>query len=174
MEDKNKTLFYLHELSDYKVASDYSDVRSWNVKDADNRTVGKVDGLLVNKQAEKVVYLDVQVDTEIIEAGHNVYKTPASKGMHEFLNKDGEDHLIIPIGLVDLDENNKEVHCSEINYQTFTNAKRYAKTTGVNKDYELVAYKHYAGNTVATERTDFDNGFYNQEAFYNRRSRSSL
>jgi hypothetical protein len=31
---KNKNLYYLEELSDYKVASEYSDVRGWDVIDA--------------------------------------------------------------------------------------------------------------------------------------------
>jgi len=45
MTDTNKNLFNLDELSDYKVANDYSDVRGWQVKDANNRTIGKVDHL---------------------------------------------------------------------------------------------------------------------------------
>ncbi|MDQ6890962.1 MAG: PRC-barrel domain-containing protein [Bacteroidota bacterium] len=70
MADKNKNLYYLHELSGYKVADDYPDVRDWKVEDANGRLVGKVDGLLVNKTAERVVYLDVEVDKSIIEEGH--------------------------------------------------------------------------------------------------------
>jgi len=70
MTTKNKNLYYLHELSDYKVASDYADVRDWEVVDADKRTIGKVDALLVNKEAERVVYLDVEVNASLIEAGH--------------------------------------------------------------------------------------------------------
>ncbi|MDQ6845481.1 MAG: PRC-barrel domain-containing protein [Bacteroidota bacterium] len=107
MADKNKNLYYLHELSGYKVADDYPDVRDWEVQDANGRLVGKVDGLLVNKTAERVVYLDVEVDKSIIEEGHETYASPASDGVHEFLNKDGESHLIIPIGMVDLDEDKK-------------------------------------------------------------------
>lgn len=84
MTDKNKNLYYLHELSDYKVADECADVRDWEVIDADKRTIGKVDGLLVSKQAERVVYLDVEVDASLIEAGHQTYATPANKGVHEF------------------------------------------------------------------------------------------
>ncbi len=62
MTEKNKDLYNLHDLSGYKVAEDYADVRDWEVIDVDKRTIGKVDGLLVSKQAERVVYLDVEVD----------------------------------------------------------------------------------------------------------------
>jgi hypothetical protein len=67
MTDTNKNLFNLDELSGYKVAKNYNDVRVWDVKDANNRIIGKVDHLLVNKSAERVVYLDIEVDTTLIE-----------------------------------------------------------------------------------------------------------
>ena len=83
-DKKEKDLFYLHELSDYKVASGYSDVRDWEVKDADGRTIGKVEGLLVSKKAERVVYLDVEVDESVIEAGHETFAVPATKAYMNF------------------------------------------------------------------------------------------
>jgi hypothetical protein len=70
MTDTNKNLFNLDELSDYKAAENYNDVRGWDVKDANNRIIGKVNHLLVNKIAERVVYLDVEVDTTVIGEGH--------------------------------------------------------------------------------------------------------
>jgi ribosomal 30S subunit maturation factor RimM len=79
MKDNNKNLYYLHELSEYKVADDYADVRDWEVIDADKRTIGKVDGLLVSKEADRVVYLDVEVDTSLIEDGHETYVVPAKR-----------------------------------------------------------------------------------------------
>ena len=175
MENENKSLYYLHELSDYKVASDYSDVRGWDVKDAGKRTIGKVDGLLVNKEAERVVYLDVKVNDTVIESGHEVYAAPASEGVHEFLNKEGEDHLIIPIGMAELDEDNKEVYCNSIGYDMFSSAKRYKRDINFDFDrnYELVSYTHFAGNKTITEQVDSDD-FYNRDLFYNRRTRSPL
>jgi hypothetical protein len=71
MTDKQKK-FNLDELSGYKVAENYNDVLV-DVKDANNRIIGKVDHLLVNKTAERVVYLDVEVDTTVIEEGHETY-----------------------------------------------------------------------------------------------------
>jgi hypothetical protein len=52
----------------------------WDVKDANNRIIGKVDHLLVNKTAERVVYLDVEVDTTVIEEGHETYDKRVSAG----------------------------------------------------------------------------------------------
>ncbi len=84
MTKDNKDLFYLEELSDYEVASDYSDVRGWNVIDADKRTIGKVTNLLVSKKEERVVYLDVEVDTTLLQVGYETFQTPVSEGVHGF------------------------------------------------------------------------------------------
>src|SRR5690606_35631169 len=114
MAEKRKNLYCLHELSDYKVSSEDPDVRGWDVKDRDNRVIGKVDNLLVNKEREQVVYLDVEVDPTIIEANHDPYGTPANSEVHEFINKDGEEHIIIPVGLVNINEDQKFVYTDRI------------------------------------------------------------
>ncbi|QED37278.1 hypothetical protein FK178_05920 [Antarcticibacterium arcticum] len=142
-ENKNKNLYYLNELSDYKVSSDDPDVRGWQVKDADNRVIGKVDNLLVNKEIEKVLYLDVEVDPTIIEANHDPYGTPANEGVHEFINKEGENHIIIPVGLVNLNNDQKFVYTDTINYQTFAETKRFARGHNINRDYEVVVLDTY-------------------------------
>jgi len=165
MEGKNKNLYYLHELSNYKVADQYSDVSDWEVIDANQRTIGKVDGLLVNKDAERVVYLDVEVDTSLIEAGHEIYATPANKGVHEFLNEEGENHLIIPIGMVTLDENNKKVHTNQIDYTTFAKTKRFKKGVELERSYELMVLPHYFPDNKFDEESDSDNQFYNRKEF---------
>jgi hypothetical protein len=167
MTEKNKDLYYLHDLSGYKVAEDYADVRDWEVIDADNRTIGKVDGLLVSKQAERVVYLDVEVDKSLIEAGHETYAVPADKGVHEFLNEDGENHLIIPIGMVTLDEDNKKVHTNQIDYNTFAKTKRFKKGVDIERSYEQMVLPQYFSGNKFDEETGSGNQFYNRKEFKN-------
>jgi hypothetical protein len=135
------------------VAENYSDVRGWDVKDANNRTIGKVDHLLVNKTAERVVYLDVEVDTTLIEEGHNTYQ-----GVHQFLNKEGENHLIIPIGMAMIDEKNKLVSTNQIDSSTFAKTKRFKKGDVIDFGYELNVVRHYRGDDTIHNRmllTDF-------------------
>jgi len=165
MKDQNKNLYYLHELSDYKVADDYADVRDWKVIDADNRTIGKVDGLLVSKEVDRVIYLDVEVDTSLIEAGHETYASPANKDVHEFLNEDGENHLIIPIGVVTLDEENKKVHSKQIDYSTFAKTKRFKNGVDLERSYELMVLPHYFPDNNFDEESGSDNEFYNRKEF---------
>jgi hypothetical protein len=173
MTDKNKNLFNLDELSGYKVADDYSDVRGWDVKDANNRTIGKVDHLLVNKIAERVVYLDVEVDESLIEEGYNTYQNRVSDGVHEFLNKDGENHLIIPIGMAIIDERNKLVNTDQIYSSTFAKAKRFRKGDVIDFGYELNVIRHFRGDNTIHTSNKID-GFYNREEFNNTFHRRDL
>lgn len=161
-----KNLFYLHDLSDYKVADNYPDVRGWEMKDANNQTIGKVDGLLVNKEEELVVYLDVEVNEEIIEKGHKTFAAKASEGVHEFLNEDGDTHLIVPIGLVDLNTENNTAKATEINYDTFARTPRYKKGSDMKPGYEMIVFKTYLPATTATET---DATFYQHNAFGNKK-----
>ncbi len=161
MSEKNKTLFYLDDLSKYKVDSDDSDVIGWEVKDAENRTIGKVDRLLANKETERVVYLDIEVDQSLIEDGHEVYDKSAGDGAHEFMNEDGENHLIIPIGLVRLDEENETVFSDEINHSTFAKTKRISKNANVEREYEVAVLGQY----LPEKRDDIHP---EGEEFYNR------
>lgn len=166
MTDNNKNLYELGELSDYKVAADYSDVRGWDVIDNQNRNIGKVEHLLVSKKAERVVYLDVEVDKNVIEDGYNTFQLPAIDGVHGFVNKDGDDHLIIPIGMVQLDEDKKKVHSNQIDYTTFAKAKRYNKVDVIEPDYELILLRHYIGDTTI-DSIKFDDEFYKRKEFEN-------
>ncbi len=170
MEKQNRTLFYLNELSDYKVASDDPDVRGWKVNDKDQRCIGKVDNLLVNKNTERVVYLDVEVDSDIIEEKHKVYSSSrTNEGVHQFLNKDGENHIIIPIGLVSLDKDSKKVHTQNVDYQTFAETKRYSKGTNIDRDYEHWVLSNYdRNNEVFPEVFPEGDDLYDRDEFKRR------
>tara|TARA_R110002020_G_scaffold427944_2_gene637347 strand:- start:1406 stop:2191 length:786 start_codon:yes stop_codon:yes gene_type:complete len=163
MTDKKKNLYYLSELSDYKIVSSDSDVRGWDVRDFNNRVIGKVDNLLVNQDLEKVVYLDVEVDSTIIEANHDPYGKPANMDVREFINKDGENHVIIPIGLVDLNEDQKFVYTESIDHQTFAETKRIRKGSQLDRDYEVIVLDSYSRNNrydpekrELEDRVDYD------------------
>ena len=156
MSENKKNLCYLDDLSGYKVASDYNDVRGWEVKDSDSRRIGKVDRLLTKKETKRVVYLDIEVDESVIADGHEVYDKPASEGAHEFLNKDGESHLIIPIGMVRLDEDKKHVISDTIDYNTFSKTKRVGKGVEIDRDYEVSVLGQYSQKHAGDEYQNED------------------
>ena len=136
MTEQTKHLYYINELSDYKIADGFPDIRGWDVKDIDNRVIGKVDNLLVNKAAERVVYLDIEVDKSIIDAKYDPYGRPTHADVREFVNKEGENHIILPIGLVDLNEDSNYVYTDVIDHRTFAETKRYHKGDTINRGYE--------------------------------------
>lgn len=173
MKKEEKHLYKLKELSDYKVASDDPDVRGWEVRDADNRVIGKVDSLMVNKPARRVVYLDVEVDQSIIDAKHDPYGRPEHRDIREFVNKDGENHVIIPIGMVSLDAENKTVKTQGINHRTFAETKRFSVENPINREYEVVVLDSYNRENVPPETVYEDDRFYERDEFdrerYSRR-----
>lgn len=62
MPEANDQLVKLGELSDYKVADGDPDPRGWDVVTRDGQRVGRVDDLIVDRQAERAQYLDVQLE----------------------------------------------------------------------------------------------------------------
>lgn len=159
-----KNLYYLHELSDYTVASDYPDVRGWRFKDCEGKEIGKIDNLLVNKEAKRVVYLDVETDEAWLK-DNNALDIPAKDGVHGFVNKEGENHLIVPIGLAAIDEQNKLVCSNAINSEKFSKAKRHSKGEAIQPAYEMQVYKLY---TNTDNDVKMDDTFYKREAYQHK------
>ncbi len=136
MKTNEKQLFYLNELSDYKIEDNYPDVRGWDVKDAALRTIGKVKHLVVNKTMAKVVYLDVVVDSSIIDINHDPYTAPVNSGLREFMDSEGENHLIIPIVLADLNIEKEYVISETVDHNTFAGTQKFHINTRADQDYE--------------------------------------
>lgn len=144
MSTQEKQIYYLSELKDYEVDGSYADVRDWIVKDSALRNIGTVKNLLVNKKTERVVYLDVQVDSSIIDAKHDPYGEPGNSAIREFINADGENHIILPIGLVDINVDDKYVFTESIDHTTFAETKRIKQNTPIERDYETAVLDSYA------------------------------
>lgn len=144
INNREKKLFYLNELSNYVVDDKDKDVRGWVVKDGQDRPVGKVDNLLVNKSTERVVYLDVEVDESIINKNFEPYqRDKSSSETHNFINEDGENHIILPIGLANLDIENEVVYSKSVDQDTFAHTKRHQKGTDIEREYEVIIIDTY-------------------------------
>lgn len=143
MKTTEKHLYYLSELSDYTVETDYPDVRNWPVKDSVFRTIGTVRDLVVNKSTEKVVYLDVEVDRSVINDQNYRHGRPADTDVHNFINEEGEDHVIVPIGLVDINRTEEYVFTENIDHKTFSETKRKRGDAPVDREYETAVLSSY-------------------------------
>jgi hypothetical protein len=74
----------LSALDDYEVADGYPEVRGWDVRDADDRSIGYVYDLLVDLTAMRVRYLDVELSPR-------------------FADVQADRRVLIPMESVDLD-----------------------------------------------------------------------
>lgn len=83
-------LVHLNDMDHYKVADGDPDIRGWNVKTADGRSAGKVEGLVVDADALRVEFLDVELDR---------------KG----LNLKDDRHVLVPIATARLDDDHDDV-----------------------------------------------------------------
>ena len=162
---RERTLYKLEELSDYKIASGNPDIRNWEVRDADNRVVGKVDSLFVNKAAERVVYVEVAVDPNVISLNYDPYAPSGNPNVREFINKDGDTHVIVPIGMVDLDTENNVVHTPGIDHRTFATTKRYQEETPIDRDYEKYILSSYNRENLPPEDEFEEDRFYDRGEF---------
>ena len=170
MKNKVKNLYRLDELSDYKIASNYSDIRGWKIVDSENRTIGKVDNLWVNKDMQRVVYLDVNVDKALIDDSYNeVHDAMANDNGKEFIYKDGDSHIIIPIGSVSINKDTKIVMANSIGYDTFRNTSRYSRLQNFDRNYERrVMNTYYPENNSNNVSDSEDDTFYNRREFDNQ------
>ena len=159
---QEKHLYFLSELSDYKMDRNYPNVKGWKVKDQALRTIGTVQNLLVNKTMKRVVYLDVEVDSSIIDAKHDPYGPQMNPKLKEFVNAKGENHLIIPIGLVDINNSEKYIFTDTIDHKTFASTKRIRENTEIDRNYETVVLDSYGRHYSAEDST------VNQEEFNGR------
>lgn len=164
-KQENRTLYYLDEMSGYKVASDYEDVRGWEVVDNSNRVIGEVDDLLVNKNTERVVYLDVEIDDELAEQVSKANDRPVTEGTHSYVNDEGENHLIIPVGTIDIDEDNKKVYARDIEFARFMQAKWIRKGSHIDRDYEMETLRTYYPESSWDETERDDEKFYDRREF---------
>ncbi|WP_185155958.1 PRC-barrel domain-containing protein [Fulvivirga kasyanovii] len=135
--EEDKRLYFLHDLDKYKVASEHPDVRGWKLVDSSHNEVGTIDNLLVDVKDEKVRYLDVELDENILGEDYDPQANPNVKGVHGFTNREGDKHLIVPIGLARLDKDDHCVVVDEVRRETFQRAPRHRKGTPISADYEF-------------------------------------
>ena len=170
--DPNKRLYYLHELSDYKVHHDDYDVRGWELIDGAGRRVGRIDNLLVDLKAQRVRYLDVEVDDSLVIDRKAVYQNPVD-GLHSKLNEDGDVHVIVPIGMAVLDAKDKDVKVSTLAADIFQKVPKHAKGSHLTPEYEYntvntLTNNSLTGNSITAEHnrsTLYDTGFYDHSHF---------
>jgi uncharacterized protein (TIGR02271 family) len=161
MAELNDRIVPLDELDDFDVAEGDPDVRGWDVIGADGRKIGEVDQLLVDTEAMKVRYLDVDLDDDLLEGN------------------DQDRHILIPIGYARLDEDDDHVIVDQLDtaqigaipaytHQPITRDFETSLRDRFNTDREVRA--DTTARTDATEREDFyGDNLYDENRFFGAR-----
>src|SRR5438270_11417418 len=108
----------LQELSgsDYEIADGEPDIRGWDVKDASDRRIGKVDELIFDTQSRKVRYM-------VVDLKNNK------------LDLDSRD-VLIPIGLAELSEKGDDVILNNVTVDQLRSLPEYNDDETLNPEYE--------------------------------------
>ena len=120
----NAHLGRLNDLDEFKVADGYPDIRGWEVKTGDGQKLGKVGDLIVDTQAMRVRYLDVELDRSVGQMARDA-ATPG----------DQEGHTLLPIGNVQLDDKHDDVVVNGYTLEQVAGLPRYGGQT-ITRDYE--------------------------------------
>jgi uncharacterized protein (TIGR02271 family) len=138
MAMERNTIVPLNELPDFEVADGDPDVRGWEVMSADGRRIGEVDQLLVDSEAMKVRYLDVDLDDEM-SAGE-------------------ARHVLIPIGYARLQEDSDRVVVDMLRSTDVAGLPAY-RHEPVTRDFEEGIRGRFGGGAVDSDPYD-DTRFY--------------
>jgi hypothetical protein len=150
---RNENLYLLDNLSDYKVHHDDVDPRGYTVTSERGEVLGEVTGLLADREAKRVRYLEVEVADEVTS------RYRADRYTAE------ERHALIPVGLVHIDTSQTAVKISGLSADQFVNYPRFDREDDYTTSYEIdtneyLATNHEFGGT-------YDHSRYNTSEFRN-------
>ena len=188
---EHQRLFYLHDLTDYKVHHDDTDIRGWNVKLTSGEKIGKVENLVVDKAAQKVRYIEVTADTTFFST-YNRDDYYLDRDSDRVYGADHDSHFLIPIGMISLDHSDSDVHVNGMAADKIGSVPRYRRGSTLRPSYEVSTLDHYNrhGDEFAGEYDErryrnydegsfrslddqfYTSGYFNDDRYYDRHSQA--
>jgi photosynthetic reaction center H subunit len=117
IDDAPSRIAPLSALDDYEIADGYPEVRGWDVRDSAGRSVGYVYDVLVDLEAMRVRYLDVELDSQ-------------------FAGSDADPRVLIPLENVGLDGRSDGVLLRDVDVADLHGLVPYARR-GVTREREV-------------------------------------
>lgn len=145
-------LVAMHDLHGYKVASGDPDVRKWDVLGRDGRKLGKVHDLIVDKEARRVRYLDVDLDRELLTGG------------------DRHRHVLMPVGAARLDRDHDHVLIDQLDATEATLLPEY-RHERLDREWETELRRRFDRSYTPTTGDYYSHDLYNEDRFYAPRRR---
>lgn len=145
----------LRDLTDFEVADGSPDVRGWSVRGADGQKFGEVSELIVEEEALKVRYLDIELDSRLRANKH-------------------ERHILLPIGVAALDEEGDNVFVPALTLETVVEYPPYSEIQ-ISRDYEEAMLRALNLPLPAAGSGSFYNQpSYDEQHFYQNRRPAEL
>ncbi|WP_052732663.1 PRC-barrel domain-containing protein [Hymenobacter terrenus] len=138
----------LRDLTDFEVADGNPDVRGWTLRGGDGQTLGIVHELIVEPEALKVRYLDVELDSR-------------------FQISKYENHILLPIGVASLDTEGDNVFVPALNAETVLSYPPYHEIQ-ITREYET-AMMRALGLEPVPDGDFYGSPAHDANAFYRRR-----
>jgi photosynthetic reaction center H subunit len=145
---ENAILRRLRDLTDFEVADDNPDVRGWTVRGNDGQALGTVYELIVDVEALKVRYLDVELDSR-------------------FQINEHENHILLPIGAASLDDDGDNVFVPALNAESVLSYPPYTEIQ-ITREYEE-AMLHALGKAPTANPGFYEQDSFDAGSFYTRR-----
>ena len=145
-EQPSPTVEPLSGMPEVRVANGEPDIRGWEVVGQDRRTIGTVHDLVVDTDALKVRYVDVEIRRDAIDA-------------------DRDRHVLIPIGYARLDEDDDRVLVNNIASIAAESLPEYGHAP-VTREEEVELHRSYTdASPAAGAMPERDQDYYGHERF---------
>jgi hypothetical protein len=142
----------LRDLTDFEVADGNPDVRGWTVRGSDGQALGAVFELIVDPEALKVRYLDVELDSR-------------------FRINEHENHILLPIGAAALDTEDDNVFVPALNSESVLNYPPYVEIQ-ITRDYEEAMLRALGQESGTAVPRFYEQDSFDADSFYSRRRAS--
>jgi len=144
--------------SDYEVADGQPDIRGWDVKDDNGKTIGEVDDLIFDEESLKVRYMVVDLDDNDFDL-------------------DDDKDVLIPIGVGEIPEKDDVVIVPNVRKDQLTALPDYDDDKGIVPEDEYRIRNVFAGAGAAAitgagvvNDEFYNHEYYNQENLHRRRN----
>ncbi|RAK64135.1 PRC-barrel domain-containing protein [Hymenobacter edaphi] len=146
----------LRDLHDFEVADGSPDVRGWAVRGADGKRFGDVYELIVECDALKVRYLDVELDAALNINQH-------------------ERHILVPIGAAALDDDGDNVFVPALTADSVLNYPPYQEIS-ISRDYEEAMLRALSLPVPSRDSHSpfYEQPGYDEQHFYHNRRPAEL
>ncbi|MFD2718744.1 PRC-barrel domain-containing protein [Hymenobacter monticola] len=142
----------LRDLTDFEVADGNPDVRGWTVRGGDGQALGTVYELIVEPEAMKVRYLDIELDGR-------------------FHINEHENHILLPIGVAALDTDDDNVFVPALTAESVLNYPPYVEIQ-ITREYEEAMLRALGQESGASNPRFYEQESFDADSFYSRRRAS--